>query len=153
MVSPAVAAAQARRANRDAGKLDQLFVDLVANAVDLTVKKRMRLATEWLKNKVVLNLSVPVVKQVVTTRSGAKKTIVTERSKPGEFPRADTTVGMKTIIAEVKQEGTAIDGYVGTPIDYMVTLELSKRLNRKWLVRTFLEERKNIRRMLEGPPL
>ena len=123
----------------------------------MTFEKRVRMATNYLRDKVVQNISRPVTKTKITGRRSGKTgkflpsiTRVTDRSKPGEFPKADTTLLMKTIIAETKMTADGVfDGFVGTPLDYGVILEL--RLDRSFLVRTLNEERDRITKMLSGP--
>jgi hypothetical protein len=116
------------------------------------------MATEYLRDRVVRNISRPVTKKIVdvgrsfetTAKNRAKKTVVTDRSKPGEFPKADTTQLMKTVFSDVKEEIPGmINGYVGTPLDYGLILEL--RLNRKFLTRTLDEEYDMIEQLLLGP--
>jgi hypothetical protein len=139
----AVAAAQSRRAGR-AGRAQvniEWFIDDVQRRTDLTFHQRMLIVVEYLRDTVVRNISVPVVKVVVGNR-----TRVTERSKPGEFPRADTTQLYKSIFGDVVQTDKGFEGYVGTPIDYGMILET--RMNREFLGRTLREEIRNIERIL-----
>lgn len=126
---------------------DQWFIDEAIQAVNLTARQRVVLATEWLRNKTVLNISIPVVKEVVPRKGGGTQTVVTERSKPGEFPRADTTLLRKSIFGQVVEpEKGIIDGYVGTPVDYGVRLEL--QIDRSFLLRTFAEEKPTLLKIL-----
>jgi len=102
-------------------------------------------AVVFLQDAIVKNISVPVVKKIVNGR-----TIVTKRSKPGEFPRADTTQLMKTIFNDVVDYGNGvIHGYVGTPLGYGLELETLKQ--RQFLTRTLNEEIGNITGLLTGP--
>lgn len=170
---------------------DEWFINEAIEQVNLTARQRVVLATEWLRNKTVLNISIPVTKEVrsfeVETggisekelkqaryafRSGeiesdaadfeeyaaklqknsvkktkGQRTVVTERSKPGEFPRADTTLLRKSIFGVVQNPEPGIfDGYVGTPIDYGVWLEL--QLDRSFLLRSFAEEKPTLLKIL-----
>lgn len=126
---------------------DVWFIDEAVRSTNLTVRQRVVLATEWLRNKTVLNISIPVVKEVRTRKGGGQHTVVTERSKPGEFPRADTTLLRKSIFGQVVDVGPDIfDGYVGTPVDYGVRLEL--QMNRSFLLRTFVEQKPNLLKIL-----
>ena len=122
----------------------------------------MRLATEFVKNKVVKNISRPVTKIVVKSPQGRNAkgqftkgqsyTRVTNRSKKGEFPKADTTQLMKTIFSTYQEFGPmSFAGYVGTPLDYGLRLEISPSLDRSFLVRTLNEERENVMAILSGP--
>lgn len=137
------------------------FIREVDAKVNFTMGKRVRMATELVKSKVVLNLSTPVVKTPakrkiktgeLTKRGKAKfktkrYTKVTGRSKPGEFPHAETTQLMRTIFGTVKKGGKGRwDGYVGTPLDYGVILET--RMKRSFLVRTLNEQRMIVNRIL-----
>lgn len=127
-------------------KRTQWFIDETVSAVNLMAGQRVKLATEFLKNKVIVNISRPVTKTVVGGR-----TIVTNRSKPGEFPKADTTQLMKTIFSDYESKEGSHVGYVGTPLDYGLILEL--HMQRPFLLRTFNEEYENIMKILNGPKL
>ena len=143
MVSGAVAAAQARRGARK-GKAEakiEWFIDDVQKRTDLTFHQRVLIAIEYLRDKVVKNISIPVVKQVIGNR-----TRVTERSKPGEFPRADTTQLYKSIFSDVVQTEKGFEGYVGTPQDYGMRLEM--KMDRSFLRRTLMEEIPALERIL-----
>lgn len=139
--SAAVLGARARRDSR-AGRSSERtewFIKEVSARMDLTVKQRVMIATEFVKNKVVKNISIPVTKGL-----GGQ---VIERSKPGEFPRADTTLLMKTIFTDIRRAGNGIwDGFIGSPLDYSLSLEL--QMKRQHLSRTLNEERSRIRRIL-----
>src|SRR5574343_436875 len=93
--SPAVLAARARRAStaRDRQVRMEWFADNVIDTVQMTMKDRVTLATDFIRNKVVQNISKSVV--VGKNKFGRRKVI--ERSKPGEYPRADTNALMKSI--------------------------------------------------------
>ncbi len=148
-VSKVVLAARGRRgAARGKQKVDiEWFIEKVSNKIAFTLKARMLKATDFLKNRVVKNISRPVTKSK-GVRSG--KIVVSNRSKPGEFPKADTTLLMKTIFnIVVPVSKGVIDGFVGTPQDYGVILEL--RMNRSFLARTLNENRTTIVRLLTGP--
>lgn len=121
------------------------FIDEVSKRIDLTLKQRVTVAVNFLADRVVKNISVPVTKVVIGGR-----TVVTERSKRGEFPRADTTQLLKTIFWDVREDSPGqVNGFVGTPLAYGVELELL--MDRRFLTRTLDEERGNIVRMLTGP--
>ena len=127
----------------------QWFIKEVSNKVAMPMRDRVRIATEYVKSKIVRNISRPVMK-MKGVRSG--RIVVTDRSKPGEFPKADTTMLMKTIFSVLAEPSPGIfDGYVGTPLDYGAILETSGRLNRSFLVRTLNEERSKIMAILTGP--
>lgn len=156
----AVDSALVRRSAR-AGQQDvevKWFIKEVSTKISLTMQQRVRLATEFLKSKVVRNISRPVTKTVIGGgqseggKSLGSSTQVTGRSKYGEFPKADTTQLIKSIFAETIQSSSgAWDGFVGTNLDYGLILEVSKRLNRSYLVRSLRENRSEIKRILSGP--
>lgn len=142
--SKAVMAARSRRATsvRWEWKDKQVF-----DKIAITLKARMRLAVTMLSQQVTKNISRPVTKST-GVRSG--RIVVTNRSKPGEYPKADTTLLRKTIFADVRAAGRGSwDGFVGTPQDYGVILEL--RMKRSFLVRTLNENKQRIVKMLTGP--
>lgn len=146
--SPAVVAARARPAGAQ-GAADariEWFIEEVKEKINLTLEQRVRLATEFLRSKVVSNISRPVTKGA-GPRGGR---VVTGRSLPGEYPRADTTLLMKTIFGEVKTPGPGIvEGYVGTPLDYGLTLEIL--MDRSFLKRTLNEQLATIRTIITQP--
>lgn len=141
-MTPAVAAAYERRkaaADVRAGKTEWFINDVVGDA-NLTMQQRVMIATEYLKTRIVKNISKPV------GRIGKR---VVERSKPGEFPRAETTQLIKTTFTDYAfddNEGR-YEGYVGTPLNYGLILET--RMDRSFLVRTFNEELLVVKKVLE----
>jgi hypothetical protein len=108
------------------------------------LKQRVYIAVNFLQDRIVKNISVPVTKAVI-----GKRVRVTERSKPGEFPRADTTQLLRTAFWGVVEESGMIMGYVGTPLWY--GLELETRMDRRFLTRTLEEERESIVQILTSP--
>jgi hypothetical protein len=134
-------------------------VQPVLDTIAISMQNRVRVATEYLRNKVVTNISRPVTKTAMirqrTTKAGkrgSQYTLVTNRSKAGEFPKADTTLSMKSIFSDTKEvERMVWDGYVGTPLSYNLILETNERLDRRFLTRTLAEERGVIERILSGP--
>ena len=122
------------------------FIENVSMVISMTMRRRVTLATHLLKDRVVRNISLPVLKGI-GPRGGR---VVTGRSKPGEFPRAETTQLMKTIFEAVLEVSLGdFTGYVGTPLDYGLILET--RMNRSFLVRSYNESLFDIRRILTGP--
>ena len=99
------------------------------------MEQRLAFAAQYLRDKVVFNISLPV------GRSGG----VTARSLPGQFPRADTTRLMKDVFFS---RASRMMYRVGITLDYGVFLEL--RMNRSFLVRTIEEERGRLRQILTG---
>jgi len=127
------------RAGRESART-QWFVDEVSNKIALTVKNRVRLATKFVETKVIKNISIAVER----TATGVI------RSKPGEFPRADTVQLLKTIFTDFKKVGPGIfDGFVGSPLDYSLRLEL--KMNRSFLKRTLREEKPTVIAIITGP--
>ena len=146
--SPAVERARARREARRRARAVELqdFSREVAARVDLTMKQRVTLATRFIKNKVVNNISKAVTVGV-GPRGGR---VVTDRSQPGDFPRAETSQLMRSIFGETDDLGDGrVDGYVGTTLDYGFILEV--HMDRSFLVRTLDEEINNVRNMLGAP--
>lgn len=152
--SAAVLAARGRRGGallRTQARLE-FYIDNVLKRVNVPLGTRVKLATEVLRRTVVQNISRPVTKTPVKGKDGTSRTRITDRSLPGEFPKADTTLLMKTIFGETRQEGEGVfDGYVGTPVDYGLRLEL--HMDRSFLLRTFNETLPTIRRIIVGSPI
>lgn len=148
--SPAVQAARTRRAQQ--GPKDQAniqwFLKEVSGKIEIAMVERVAMAVDYLRGRVDQNISVPVTK-VKGKKTG--RIVVTERSKPGEFPRTDTTQLRKTLLAGTYESSQGPSGFVGTPLDYGLILEISPRLNRSFLVRTLNEEKATITSMLTGP--
>ena len=143
MVSRKVEAARGRKSARS-GRTEariEWFINDVQNRVDLTLEQRVEVAMQYLWTTVVKNISIPVVKEVIGNR-----TRVTERSKPGEFPRSDTTHLREDIASEVVKTVKGFEGYIITPLDYGLILET--RLDRRFLRRTLEEEIPQLERIL-----
>jgi hypothetical protein len=158
-LSDAVQRAYARRAARKCHI--EWFIDNVANKLAMDMRTRVKVATELAMTSVVRNISRPVTKTRMkrkrdTTRfkgggpKGSSYTKVTDRSKAGEFPKADTTQLRKSIFRDLKQIAKGnYEGYVGTPLDYGLVLEM--RMDRSFLLKTLGEIRSRVMRMLSGP--
>lgn len=146
-MSAATDAAKSRRVTSAPSRAvkTQWFIKEVHQAISLTLKQRTVLGTEYLKDQMVKNLSVAVDRD----KSGR----VTVRSKPGEFPRAETTQLLKTIFTDYEhaEDGSYSEGYVGSPLDYSLILET--QMNRSFFVRTLDEEIQAIRDLITGSPL
>lgn len=115
-----------------------------------TMKARLMTVGQLLRDRTVINISHPVIKErrIVTSRDPdtGKVTRRTQtvtvpgppsRSRPGEFPHADTTRLMKDIFYDWVEGQQAVR--VGTTLDYGLFLET--RMNRSFLVRTLNEMR------------
>jgi hypothetical protein len=144
----AVESARQRRVAR-AGEQQvriEWFIDNVSSKVAISMRNRVRLAAQYLKSRITRNISRPVTKG----RGPRGGRVVTGRSVSGEFPKADTTQLMKTLMDGVIESSPGVfDGWVGTPLDYGVILEL--RMNRSFLVRTLREESSTVTALLTGP--
>ena len=144
----AVEAGRQRRAAKAGQRIPRIEwrIKEVAETIKMSMRQRVLLATHLLKDRVVRNISTPVLKGI-GPRGGR---VVTGRSRPGEFPHAETTQLLKTIFEDVQEVAPgAFEGYVGTPLDYGLILET--RMNRSFLVRTLYESAADIRAILSGP--
>lgn len=112
---------------------------------DMTMRARVRLAAQLLRDKVAINLSVPV-RKYRSPRTGRTVVDPTSRSRSGEFPRADTTRLMKDIYYEMQNTAGGHRAIVGTTLDYGLLLETV--MNRSFLVRTLNEMQPYIRGIL-----
>lgn len=110
------------------------FGDEVAKDISITMQARVKLASQLLRDAVVKNISDPV-RKFKGPRSGRLQVDPASRSKPGEFPKADTTRLRKDIFWEVD----GLEGRVATTLDYGLILET--KMNRSFLVRTQREKR------------
>lgn len=124
----------------------QWFLKEVNDVVAMTMRQRVSMATSYLKDRVVRNISRPVLKGK-GPRGGR---VVTDRSKAGEYPKVETSTLMKGIFSTVMQVRPGVfDGYVGTPHSYGLILET--KMNRSFLVRSLNEELPVLKRILSGP--
>jgi hypothetical protein len=147
-LSQAVLDARARRVQVGSARDVKLqwFIREVSDKVAMPMRGRVMMATTFLKDKVVRNISTPVIK----ARGPRGGKVILGRSKSGGFPHADTTQLMKTIFSHVVQTKKGLwDGFVGTPLDYGVILET--KMNRSFLRRTLNEQRSTIMAILSGP--
>lgn len=129
---------------------------LLLRTARLELSKRMLIAGQVLRDKVVLNVSMPVLKErrrykVVDPDTGKASwksyTVVVRRSVAGEFPRADTTRLMKDIFVRQPEPGLI---QVGTTLDYGFYLETSPKLKRSFLRRTLREMAPKLRQIIAG---
>jgi len=148
MASQSVRQARIRRiakAGRKAAEVEW-FIKEVSDKIAHTIKQRVRIATELVHSKMIRNISRPVGKSI-GPRGGR---VITGRSEPGEFPKAETTHLMKTLFKIFEAVGPKdYRGYVGTPLSYGLILETKR--NRSFLKRTLNEERSKVMRILSGP--
>jgi len=133
------------------------FGNAVARGVMDAIRPRAFFAGQYLQDKIKLNISIPVVKR---TNPITGREEVVQRSKPGEYPRLETGKLRASIFHEVENiTPMLINLIVGVPaefggesMEYGARLELSARLNRSFLLRTFNEERKALETIM-GQPL
>ena len=141
------AAGLARRSSRFKERI-KWFDKKVAKQINLTLTQRVGLAGQLVRDKTVINLSTPVrkIKRRISRGPNQGKTLTRvdpdSRSKPGEFPRADTTRLMKSVT--FSQVGT--EARIGTNLGYGLLLETE--FDRSFLVRTLNEMRSTIKKIL-----
>jgi len=137
----------AARKARHAARVEWLGDQFQAR-VRATMRQRITAAAQVLRDQVVINLGIPVIKRK-SARTGRITVDPTSRSKPGEFPRADTTRLMKDIFWKIDERHNEISATVGTSLDYGLRLET--KMNRSFLRRTFREMLPQLRRILLPP--
>ena len=153
-------AARQRRVGAAAERLVRIEwrIKEVSQTVSIAMRERVKLATDFVKDRVVQNISRPVTKMKGTVGrekstgrfTKASRTRVSNRSKKGEFPKADTVQLLRSIFGVVKQSSRGVyDGYIGTPLHYGLILET--KMDRSFLKRTLLEERSKVIKILSGP--
>jgi hypothetical protein len=123
----------------------QLNIQRALNNSRLTLAQRVRLAGQFLRDAVVVNLSRPVRKYTGPI-SGRIQVDPKSRSEPGEFPRADTTRLMKDIFHKHYPEECL--SRVGTTLKYGLILET--RMDRSFLRRTLREKRRELFALIRG---
>jgi hypothetical protein len=128
---------------------------LVQKQVIAGMVKRFKVLGEHLKNRHIMELSVPVVKarkkRRRTTSRGTKGSSYTyaepdSRSKPGEYPRAETGELRRNTFSEVSLEIGFIKLEVGTSKKYGEMLET--KMDRKGLRATLISSMPDIRKIL-----
>jgi hypothetical protein len=116
--------------------------DAVAAQIGKTMAQRLKAASFILSQQTKQNLSKPVLKYK-GIRSNRIQVLPESRSKPGEFPRAETTRLKKDIFHQLVTPEKAV---VGTTLDYGLILEM--KMNRSFLRRTHQEMLPTIRKIL-----
>lgn len=124
---------------------EKWFTNQIISKIRIEMGKRGEIAARWLKNKIIMNIAKPV--GTITGKSG--KLVVTQRSLPGEYPRAETTQLMQSIFYEKSEDATEIGYFIGSTADYAMILEL--HLNRSFLMRTIKEQMPKVTRIMTGP--
>ncbi len=134
----------------------QLFIDRVMREKTILVANRVKIAGNFLRDMVVANLSRPVRKLQSSYTSQDASGVATKhtrtavdpdsRSKPGEFPRADSTRLMKNIFHH--HDAQRVESRIGTSLKYGLILET--RMDRSFLRRTLNEMRYQIVRIVQG---
>ena len=126
------------------------WINEVSGKIQLTMRKRVKIATDFLKQRVVQNIKEPVSKKRHRkTKKRAGYTSISGRSKSGEFPKADTTQLLKSIIGKTSKVPGGWEGVVGTPLHYGLILET--KMDRSFLLRTLNENQMLINKILTGP--
>ena len=147
MVSPEKqAAGLAARVNRSNVQI-QWFDQQLMQGVEMTTRKRVSFAAQWLRDRIVINISRPVRKiRGGKSKSGKTKTQVDResRSKPGEFPKADTTRLMKDVFWQKTHGGSTAQ--VGVTLDYGLYLEVF--MDRSFILKTFNQEHAMLSKIL-----
>jgi len=122
----------------------------VVDSIALTMRARVKIATELIHSRVVINISKPVGRNA--------KGRVIQRSKPGEYPRAETTQLMKSVESWVQVPRRRVaEGIIQAKViapggaDYAAILEKWKKLDRNYLIRTLNENRALVIKVLTGP--
>jgi hypothetical protein len=141
---------QQAMARRMAATSTQLkwYGDRVIADTKLTVSQKLDIAAELLRNAVVRNISRPVFKYRKKMTRGPRKgqtvTVVdpASRSKPGEYPKAETTRLMTDIFRDRAGE---LRRRIGTTLDYGLLLELE--MDRSFLRKTLNQMIPTLRRM------
>lgn len=110
--------------------------------LELEFSKRIKLATQLVKDQVKLNLNRSVLKYKGPI-SKKIRVLPESRSRPGEFPRKETGDLQKNIFGETPRPDW---GVVGTTYGYGLLLET--QMNRSYLRRTLLEMQPKIRQIL-----
>jgi hypothetical protein len=123
----------------------QTYIDQVLTAKHRTLSQRVRIAGNFLQDRVVANLSRPVYKYR-SSRTGRNTVAADSRSKPGEFPRADTTRLLKDIFHQ--HDPDTATSRVGTTLLYGLVLET--QLDRSFLRRTLNEMRAQLILIIQG---
>lgn len=151
MATPAEqAAGLARRKERFQARI-RWFEAQFRQGFRATMSTRIRLAAQLLRDAVVINISRPVTKikrpRTRNERGEFQKQgfRVLNRSRPGEYPKADTTRLMRDIFYQMEGRLSAI---VGTTLDYGLILEVSTSLRRRFLGRTLDEKWPFLQRIL-----
>lgn len=140
MATPAQQVAALQRRQARFGQRIEWFGERVAQNIRIGMQARVGLAAQLVRDKVVINISRPVTK--VRGGDGRIRVDPTSRSRPGEYPKADTTRLMKDIFWQRDGMGAI----VGTTLDYGLILET--RMNRSFLRRTYTEMIPVIRQIL-----
>ncbi len=138
------------RANRNvtASVETKWHTSKVQRALGTGMRKRLAVAAAVVQSAVVKNISQPVTKGS-GPRGGQ---VILNRSRAGQYPKADTTQLLKSVFSGVDKDvkGDEI-GFVGIPLHYGLILET--RMDRLLLVASMLEKASEIRQILTRPGL
>lgn len=129
------------------------FDQRIAAGVKMTANARVAFAAQTLRDQIVVNIGKPVKKYRVhirgKTKGGGKSRSATRvdpssRSKPGEFPRVDTSRLLKDIFWDKVGDGSK--AIVGTTLDYGLILEVF--MDRSFILRTYEEMKGELAKIL-----
>jgi len=147
------AAKRAERAGRVNTRIEWFDAQLTAG-VKKTAKQRVAFAAQTLRDAIVVNISTPVRKIAGSApkdkktgqfqKGGKSRVDPSSRSKPGEFPHAETTRLRKDIFWQSTHGGNG--AIVGTTLDYGLILELYR--DRSFILRTFNQLRPKLSKVL-----
>ncbi len=133
--------AQPQRLARWKLRLDRAQSQQFADDRDKAIVAGMRVAGQLLRDRIKINLSIPVGRDTHHR--------VVERSRPGEFPRMETTRLRGDIFSSTSRVGQhRVRTVVGTRLEYGRELETSVYLNRAFLVPTYMEIREQLHAVL-----
>ena len=138
------AAQKARRQGSSDASI-KWFGEQVQRDVRIGMTARVAWAAQTLRDRVVININDPV-RRYTGPRSGRVQVDPTSRSKPGEFPKADTTRLRTDIFWQREVRSGSPSAIVGTTLDYGLRLEL--HMNRSFLRRTMNDFLPRIKQIL-----
>jgi len=137
------AAQKARRQGASDASI-KWFGEQVKRDIRIGIKARVGWAAQTLRDKVVVNINDPV-RRFTGPRSGRVQVDKESRSKPGQFPKADTT-RLRTDIFWQRELGARPSAIVGTTLSYGLRLEV--HMNRSFLRRTMNDFLPKIKQIL-----
>ena len=154
-MAAAARAAGTRRAFEFEARLTKWRGDEFQRKLKGKIGAQLTLVGQLLRDRVVINISRPVTKLAGGRGAGGRFLRAwvdpRSRSRPGEFPKADTSTLLRSIFYKKTGTKSAPAVRVGTTLGYGAVLELSPRLRRSFLRRTLVESRREIASILTKP--